>query len=121
MGLQLQVVSKHHVPSQELPLRLLLPSADTLNLFLLQYTLNLLLQCTQNLQWSPRMPGQQHLSTTLILVRPMWGAMGPTRTPTATRLRRWCLRTSASPTQRRLAGHRTRNTARVSYSRTAQG
>merc|ERR1712034_37717 len=73
----------------------LLSSADTQNL---------LLQCTQNLQLSPRMPGQQHLSTTLILVRPMWGAMGPTRTPTATRWRRWCLRTSASPTQRCFTG-----------------
>merc|ERR1711903_90176 len=92
----------------------LLSSADTQSLFL---------HSTPNLQWSlcRRMLGQKPLSTTLILVRPMWGAMGPTRTPTVIRLRRYCLRTSASHTQRRLAGPKTRNTARGRCSRTAQG
>merc|ERR1712055_610691 len=65
----------------------------------------------------------QHLPllkvTILILDRPTWGATVSTRTPTAIWSRRWCLRISASPTQRRLATHRTRSHVPPSRSETA--
>merc|ERR1712243_359578 len=56
---------------------------------------------------------------TLTLGRPTWGVMVLTRTPTATWSRRWSLRTSASPTQRRHAIRRIRNRVR-DRSETAQ-
>merc|ERR1711942_364653 len=58
-------------------------------------------------------------NTILILDRLTWGAMVSTRTPTATWSRRWCSRTSASPTLRGLATHRTRSHVQPRPSRTA--
>merc|ERR1711875_76275 len=58
-------------------------------------------------------------NTILILDRQTWGATVSTRTPTATWSRRWCSRTSASPTLRGLATHRTRSHVLPRPSRTA--
>merc|ERR1712025_357200 len=55
----------------------------------------------------------------LILDRRTLGGTVSTRTPTATWLRRWYSRTSASPTQRGLATPRTRNPVQPRPSRTA--
>merc|ERR1712055_1059894 len=57
---------------------------------------------------------------TLTLGRLTWVDMVSTRTPTATWSRRWCLRTSASLTQRGPATHRIRNPAAPNPSETAQ-
>merc|ERR1712212_573445 len=66
----------------------------------------------------------QHLHllrvTILILGRPTWGATVSTRTPTATWSRRWCSRTSASPTRRGLATHRIRSPVAPNPSETAR-
>merc|ERR1711942_610097 len=57
---------------------------------------------------------------TLTLGRPALGDTVSTRTPTATWSRRWCSRTSASLTQRKLATPRTRSPASQRLSKTAQ-
>merc|ERR1711942_80757 len=75
-------------------------------------TLSTLLDCLLCLL-SPHLLYIQHLllyrSIILILGRLTWEVMVSTRIPTATWSRRWCSRTSASPTQRLLATRRTRS------------
>merc|ERR1711875_8428 len=72
---------------------------------------------------SPHLHTIPHLhplkNTILILDRQMWGATVSTRTPTATWSKRSCSRTSASPTLRGLATHRTRSHVQPRPSRTA--
>merc|ERR1712002_1165122 len=58
-------------------------------------------------------------ATALILARLMLEGMVSTRTPTATWWRRWCSRTSVSPTQRPLAGLRITRNVLQSNTRTA--
>merc|ERR1711970_171399 len=57
---------------------------------------------------------------TLTLGRLTWVDMVSTRTPTATWSRKWCLKTSASLTQRRHATPRIRNRVLQDRSETAQ-
>merc|ERR1719318_889316 len=57
--------------------------------------------------------------TTLISGSTTWKATVSTRTPTATWWRRWCSRTSVSPTQRKHAGLRIKNDVLQSRTRTA--
>merc|ERR1712002_644612 len=71
----------------------------------------------------PHLLNIQHLllprDIALILARLTWVGMALTRTPTATWWKRSCSRTSASPTQRRLVGHKIRKNVLQNFTRTA--
>merc|ERR1719233_2130589 len=91
---------------------------------IVQVTTNLNLSACLWCLLSHHLQSIQHLHllrvTILILDRPTWEVTVLTRTPTATWLRRWYSRTSASPTRRGLATHRIRSPAAPNHSETAQ-